>query len=156
MDNEEQNKTVVQIQTQDSNKSKLYIIIGAIIIFTVGVLCYHFYTAGRTDTNYNDVNNTVQSVERGNEQARTDIQSATDRIGSAQEQLNGASTEIDNASGTTEQLQELNNSNAESIKRSEDLIATGRESISRERDIFTEIDRANNITQGTLPEKHEN
>lgn len=118
-------------------------------VFSIWLL----YTASRTTNDYNHVHNTVQSVERDNQQTRQQIGNASAKIDSAEKQLNDSIKRTGEIAERTQQTKKRIDGNAEIIAECQNLIESGRRDTEEARSIFADIDQANQIT-GAQADSH--
>ena len=117
------------------------IAISAGVYFVLG--CWCLYTANRTANDYHHVNDTVQSAERDNQQARQQIDSATAEIDSAQKRLDRSVKRVDRITERTQQVKRRIDSNSKIIGEGQDIVDAGRRDTEEARSIFADIDKAN-------------
>lgn len=115
----------------------------AVLFFVVG--CWCLYTANRTANDYHHVNDTVQSAERDNQQARQQIDSATAEIDSAQKRLDRSVKRVDRITERTQQVKRRIDSNSKIIGEGQDIVDAGRRDTEEARSIFADIDKANKV-----------
>ena len=129
-----------------------FVIVGFCALFFIwGV--WLLYTASRTANDYHHVNDTVQSAERDNQQARQQIDSATAEIDSAQKQLNDSIRRAGEITNRVNNAQKRIDGNAEIIGECQNLIDAGRRDTAEARGIFADIDKANKVN-GTQADGH--
>ena len=112
------------------------------------VECWSLYTASRTTNEYRDVHGTVQSVERDNQQARQQIDSAAGKVESAEKQLDRSIQRTDRITNRVNGVKKRVDNNKEIIGECEDIVSAGRRDTAEARGIFADIDKANK-TDGT-------
>lgn len=117
------------------------VISASVLFFVLG--CWCLYTANRTANDYHDVNDTVQSAERDNQQARQQIDSATAEIDSAQKRLDRSVKRVDRITERTQQVKRRIDSNSKIIGEGQDIVDAGRRDTEEARSIFADIDKAN-------------
>ena len=117
------------------------VISASVLFFVLG--CWCLYTANRTANDYHDVNDTVQSAERDNQQARQQIDSATAEIDSAQKQLNDSIRRAGEITNRVNSAQKRVDSNSKIVGECQDIIGAGRRDVEEARSIFADIDKAN-------------
>lgn len=115
--------------------------ITAFIFFVLGIWC--LYTANRTANDYNNINDTVQSIESDNQQARQQINSASAEIDSAQKQLGVGIKRTGEITNRVNNAQKRIDGNAEIVRECQDIIEAGRRDTAEARSIFADIDQAN-------------
>ena len=122
-----------------------FVIVGFCALFFIwGV--WLLYTASRTANDYHHVNDTVQSAERDNQQARQQIDSATAEIDSAEKQLGQSIKRTDRVTERTQQAKKRVDNNSKIIGEGQNLIDAGRRDTAEARAIFADIDQRNKIT----------
>lgn len=117
------------------------VISASVLFFVLG--CWCLYTANRTANDYHDVNDTVQSAERDNQQARQQIDSATAEIDAAQKRLDRSVKRVDRITERTQQVKRRIDSNSKIIGEGQDIVDAGRRDTEEARSIFADIDKAN-------------
>lgn len=115
--------------------------ITAFVFFVFGI--WLLYTANRTANDYSDVHDTVQSIERDNQQARQQIGNATAEIDSAQKQLGRIIQRTDRITERTQQAKKRVDSNSRIVSECEDIVDAGRRDVEEARGIFADIDERN-------------
>ena len=120
------------------------VIISACAFFVLG--CWCLYTANRTANDYHHVNDTVQSAERDNQQARQQIGNATAEIDSAEKQLGRSIKRTDRVTERTQQAKKRVDNNSKIIGECQNLIDAGRRDTAEARAIFADIDGRNKGT----------
>ena len=113
----------------------------AVLFFVIG--CWCLYTANRTANEYNHVNDTVQSIENDNREARQQINSASAEIDSAQKQLGRSIQRTDRITERTKQVKRRVDDNSKIIGECQDIIEAGRRDTAEARSIFESVDKAN-------------
>ena len=127
------------------------VISASVLFFVLG--CWCLYTANRTANDYHDVNDTVQSAERDNQQARQQIDSTTAEIDSAQKRLDRSVKRVDRITERTQQVKRRIDSNSKIIGEGQDIISAGRRDTEEARSIFRDIDERNKVN-GTQADGH--
>lgn len=127
------------------------VIISACAFFVLG--CWLLYTANRTANEYHDVTDTVQSVERDNQQARQQIDSASAEIGKAEIKLNDGIKRTDRITKSVTDVKKRVDDNSKIIGECEDIVSAGRRDAAEARGIFADIDKANKVN-GTQADGH--
>ncbi len=127
------------------------VISASVIFFVFGI--WLLYTASRTANDYHHVNDTVQSAERDNQQARQQIDSATAEIDSAQKRLDRSVKSVDRITERTQQVKRRIDSNSKIIGEGQDIVDAGRRDTEEARSIFADVDKRNKIT-GTQADSH--
>ena len=123
----------------------VYVLLAILLI--CGIVCaWLLYTECRTDNEYNDVHDTVQSIESDNRNARQQINSATAEINSAQKQLSVSIKRTDRIAGTVNEVKRRTDSDTKIINDCNNIIEAGRRDASEARAIFAEVDQANKIS----------
>lgn len=123
----------------------IYILLA--VLFLCGIGCaWLLYTECRTDNEYNDVNESVQSIESDNQQAGREIESASVEIEHAQKQLSHGIERADRIAGTVNQVKRRTDSDAKIINDCNNIIEAGGRDASEARAIFAEVDQANKIS----------
>lgn len=117
------------------------VISASVLFFVLG--CWCLYTANRTANDYHDVNDTVQSAERDNREARQQIGNAAAEIDSAQKQLDRSIKRTGEITERTQQVKKRVDNNSKIIGECQNLIDAGRRDTAEARAIFAEIDQAN-------------
>lgn len=117
------------------------IIIGACLFFIIG--CWWLYTEKRTANDYHHVTDTVQSAERDNREARQQINSAAGKVEFAEKQLNDSIKRTDRITERTQQAKKRVDDNSRIIGECQNLIDSGRRDVAEAREIFADIDQAN-------------
>lgn len=125
--------------------------ITAFIFFVFGV--WLLYTANRTANEYRDVHDTVQSVERDNQQARQQIDSAAGKVESAEKQLNRSIKRTGEITESVKRTKERTDSNSKIIGECQDIVSASRRDTEEARGIFTDVDKANQVT-GAQADSH--
>lgn len=125
--------------------------ITAFIFFVLGIWC--LYTANRTANDYNNIHDTVQSVERDNQQARQQINSASAEINSAEKQLNNSIKRTGKITNRVNNAQKRIDGNAEIVRECQDIIEAGRRDTAEARSIFADIDERNKVN-GAQADSH--
>lgn len=119
-----------------------FVIVGFCALFFIwGV--WLLYTASRTANDYHHVNDTVQSAERDNQQARQQIDSATAEIDSAQKQLNDSIRRAGEITNRVNSAQKRVDSNSKIVGECQDIIGAGRRDVEEAGGIFESVDNAN-------------
>lgn len=125
----------------------IYILLA--VLFFCGIGCaWLLYTERRTDNEYNDVNESVQSIESDNREARRAVDSASAEIDSAQKQLNDSIRRAGEITNRVNNAQKRVDSNSKIVGECEDIISAGRRDTEEARSIFADVDKANK-TDGT-------
>ena len=122
------------------------VISASVLFFVLG--CWCLYTANRTANDYHDVNDTVQSAETDNREARQQIDSAAGKVESAEKQLNRSIKRTGEITERTQQAKRRVDNNSKIIGECEDIVSAGRRDTAEARGIFADIDKANK-TDGT-------
>lgn len=122
------------------------VISASVIFFVFGI--WLLYTANRTANEYRDVHDTVQSVERDNQQARQQIDSASKQIKSAEKQLNNSIKRTGEITNRVNNAKKRIDDNTEIVRECNDIIDAGRADSAEARSIFESVDKANK-TDGT-------
>lgn len=117
------------------------VISASVIFFVFGI--WLLYTANRTANDYHHVSDTVQSIESDNQQARRQINSASAKINSAQKQLSVSIKRTDRITERTQQAKNRIDGNVEIVRECQNLIGAGRRDTEEARNIFADIDKAN-------------
>lgn len=117
------------------------VISASVLFFVLG--CWCLYTANRTANDYHDVNDTVQSAERDNQQARQQIDSASKQVESAKKQLDQSIKRTGEITNRVNNAQKRIDGNAEIVRECQNLIESGRRDASEAKRIFADIDKAN-------------
>lgn len=117
------------------------VISASVIFFVFGI--WLLYTANRTANEYSDVHDTVQSVERDNQQARQQIDSAAGKVESAEKQLDNSIQRTDRITNRVNGVKKRVDNNKEIIEECEDIVSAGGRDTEEARGIFADIDRAN-------------
>lgn len=117
------------------------VISASVIFFVFG--CWLLYTANRTANDYNDVTDTVQSIENDNRSARQQIDSASKQVESAEKQLNDSIKRTDRITNRVNGVKKRADNNSKIIGECEDIVSAGRRDTAEARSIFADIDRAN-------------
>lgn len=110
-----------------------------------GWLLYRHYEHDAAADSH-DTTVTIQSVEDDNHTARNDITDAAGQIDAAEEQLDGATTALDQAAGSVARLQESAARNTAQLDECQKLVDEGRSNIAEAREIFADVDKANQRT----------
>lgn len=123
----------------------IYILLAVLLI--CGVVCaWLLYTECRTDNEYRDVNESVQSIESDNQQAGREIESASVEIEHAQKELSYGIERTDRIAGTVNKVKRRTDSDTKIINDCNNIIEAGRRDASEARAIFAEVDQANKIS----------
>lgn len=129
-----------------------FVIVGFCALFFIwGV--WLLYTASRTANDYNDVNESVQSIESDNRSARQQIGNASAEIDSAQKQLDRSIRRTGEITERTQQVKRRVDNNSKIIGECEDIVSAGRADTAEARAIFADIDKRNKST-GAQAEGH--
>lgn len=116
------------------------------VLLICGIVCaWLLYAECRTDNEYNDVNESVQSIESDNQQARQQIGNASAEIEHAQKQLSVSIKRTDRITERTQQTKKRIDGNAEIVRECQTLIDAGRRDAEEARGIFADIDKRNKI-----------
>ena len=122
-----------------------FVIVGFCALFFIwGV--WLLYTASRTANDYHHVNDTVQSAERDNQQARQQIDSATGKVESAEKQLDRSIQRAGEITNRVNSAQKRVDSNSKIVGECQDIIGAGRRDSEEARNIFADIDERNKGT----------
>lgn len=122
-----------------------YVLLAVLLI--CGVVCaWLLYTECRTDNEYNDVNESVQSIESDNQQAGREIESASVEIEHAQKELSHGIERTDRIAGTVNEVKRRTDTDTKIINDCNNIIEAGRADASEARAIFAEVDKANKIS----------
>lgn len=113
----------------------------AVMFFIVG--CWCLYTASRTANDYNNIHDTVQSVESDNQQARQQINSAAGKVESAEKQLNDSIKRTGEITNRVNNAKKRIDGNTEIVRECNDIIDAGRADSAEARRIFADIDKRN-------------
>lgn len=123
----------------------VYVLLAVLLI--CGVVCaWLLYTECRTDNEYRDVNESVQSIESDNQQAGREIASASVEIEHAQKELSHGIERTDRIAGTVNKVKRRTDSDTKIINDCNNIIESGRADASEARAIFEEVDKANKIS----------
>lgn len=125
----------------------IYILLAVLLFCGIGC-AWLLYTECRTDNEYNDVTDTVQSAEADNRSARQQINSAAAEINSAQKQLSVSIKRTDRITERTQQAKNRIDGNSKIIGEYQNLIDSGKRDTEEARSIFADVDQANK-TDGT-------
>ena len=117
------------------------VISASVIFFVFGI--WLLYTANRTANEYHYVTDTVQSVERDNQQAKQQIGNASAKIDSAEKQLDRSVKRVDRITERTQQVKKRVDDNSKIIGECEDIVSEGRRDAAEARGIFADIDKRN-------------
>lgn len=135
------------------NKTVIIAIVlcGILACFGAWLLCRYYDRSAASD--YRNVTDTVQQIERDNQSARSDIGHAAGSIERAEKQFNRATTALDQAAGTATRLQESTAGNATQLDECQRLVDEGRRNIAEAKSIFADIDQSNQVN-GTQTGSH--
>lgn len=123
----------------------IYILLAVLLI--CGIVCaWLLYTECRTDNEYRDVNESVQSIESDNQQAGREIESASVEIEHAQKQLSHGIERTGRIAGTVNEVKRRTDTDTKIINDCNNIIEAGRRDASEARTIFAEVDQANKIS----------
>ena len=125
----------------------IYILL-AVLLFCAVVCGWLLYTECRTDNEYNDVTDTVQSAEADNRSARQQINSAAGKVESSEKQLDRSIERTGGITNRVNNAQKRVDSNSKIIGECQNLIDSGRRDTEEARSIFADVDKANK-TDGT-------
>ncbi len=107
------------------------------------LLCRHYEHDAAADSH--DTTVTIQSIADDNHTARDDIDAAAGQIDAAEEQFDGATTALDRSTESATRLQNSVAGNSAQLDECQDIIASGRSNIAEARQIFADVDNANQI-----------
>ena len=113
----------------------------ACAFFVLG--CWLLYTANRTANDNYNVTQSIQQAERDNREASKQVGNAASEIKHAQGKLNDGIKRTDEISGTVKRAKKRIDGNAEIIRECEDIVSAGRRDTAEARNIFADIDKAN-------------
>lgn len=114
------------------------------VMFTVCCIAgWLLYTTSRTENDYHNVTDTVQSAERDNREARQQIGNASEPIEHAQKQLSVSIKRTDRITERTKQVKRRVDDNSRIIGECQTLIDAGRRDVEEARGIFESVDQAN-------------
>lgn len=135
------------------NKTVIIAIVlcGILACFGAWLWCRYYDRSAASD--YRNVTDTVQQIESDNQSARIDIGHAAGSIGRATEQLDGATTALDQAAGTATRLQKSAAGNETQLDECQRLVDEGRRNITEAKSIFADIDQTNK-SHGTQTGNH--
>ena len=120
----------------------VYILLAVLLI--CGVVCaWLLYTECRTDNEYNDVNESVQSIESDNQQTGREIESASVEIEHAQKELSHGIERTDRIAGTVNEVKRRTDSDTKIINDCNNIIEAGRGDASEARAIFADVEKSN-------------
>ena len=114
------------------------------VFFVFGI--WLLYTASRTTNDYNNLHDTVQSIENDNRSARQQIDSASKQVESAQKQLDRSIQRTDRITERTQQAKSRVDDNSRIVNECENIVSAGRRDVKEARGIFADIDQANKVT----------
>lgn len=120
------------------------VISASVLFFVLG--CWLLYTASRTTNDYNDVTDTVQSIESDNQQARQQIDSAAGKVESAEKQLDRSIKRTGEITERTQQVKRRVDDNSKIVGECEDIVSAGRRDTEEAGSIFADIDKRNKIS----------